>query len=66
MLLFGGISAALWNGLLLADGAFAARNAEELLVLFDRYTAWATGALVVAVVLGAGYWLYRRRAGKRK
>lgn len=57
VLLLGGISACAWNGLLLAAGAFAARNVDELVLLFQRYThaAWfllaAAGAVLLARAL---------------
>lgn len=63
-LLLGGISAALWNALLLAAGALVARSQDDLLALFDRYTAVAwtvlgAGALVLAGALA--WWRWRRR-----
>jgi membrane protein DedA with SNARE-associated domain len=65
VLLLGGLSAALWNGLLLGAGAFAAHNVTELIALVDRYTRFATVVLVaVGLVLGA-FWLRRWRAARR-
>jgi membrane-associated protein len=62
VLLFGGISAALWNGLLLAAGAYLARNTAELLDLFARYDTVASSALVLAgAALLASWWWRRRR-----
>lgn len=68
VLLYGAVSAALWNAVLLGAGAFVAHNAEELVAIFEHYTraSWAAvvaGAAVMAVVL-----LRRRRrgAGARK
>lgn len=61
VLLFGGISAGLWNGLLLAGGAYAARNTDELLALFARYNAVAAAALALALLVVAGVWWWRRR-----
>jgi membrane protein DedA with SNARE-associated domain len=64
VLVYGGISAMVWNALLLGAGALFARNAAELVTLFERYTqvAWtvviAVGVVAVAVVL----WRRRRRA----
>lgn len=68
VLLFGGISAALWNGLLLAAGSYAARNVDELLRLFARYNAAAAVALAAAgaVAAGAWWWRWRRRRGGRR
>jgi membrane protein DedA with SNARE-associated domain len=65
VLLLGGISAALWNVVLLAAGALVAQNVDELVFLFERYTriAWAgigAAALFVVVLV-----LWRRRAGGR-
>lgn len=53
VLLLGGISACAWNGLVLAAGAYLARNAEELIALFRAYThaAWALLGAAVAVLL---------------
>jgi len=63
VLLFGGVSAALWNGLLLAAGAFAARNLGELLALFERYTAAAWVAVATASLVGLLLWLRKRLSG---
>src|SRR5512137_2677252 len=61
-LLLGGLSAAVWNGLLLGAGALVAGNLEELVALVDRYTR--TAALLVAlallVVLLRAAWRRRR------
>jgi membrane protein DedA with SNARE-associated domain len=66
VLLLGGISAALWNALLLGAGALLARNADELLALFDRYTQAAGTVLAGAAVVLAAAWLLRRRAARRR
>ncbi|MGB8932769.1 MAG: DedA family protein [Anaeromyxobacteraceae bacterium] len=60
VLLLGGISACAWNALLLAAGALAARNLDELVLLFQRYTnvAWA-------VLAGAGVLLLARSLIRR-
>lgn len=61
VLLFGGISAALWNGLLLAAGAYLARNTEELLELFSRYQTAAAAALLLASAVAFAWWRWGRR-----
>jgi membrane protein DedA with SNARE-associated domain len=50
VLLLGGISAALWNGLLLLAGELLVSSADELVELFRRYTRLAWIPLVVLVV----------------
>lgn len=51
-LVLGGISAAIWNGLLLAAGALVANNVGEMVALVDRYTRMVgAGIGVVALVL---------------
>lgn len=65
VLLYGALSAALWNALLLGLGALVAQNLGELLAIFERYTrvAWfavATGSAAVGIVL-----LVRRLARNR-
>jgi membrane protein DedA with SNARE-associated domain len=61
VLLYGGISAALWNGLLLGAGALFARNVGELLSLFERYTQAAWAALILAALVGVFVLAWRRR-----
>jgi membrane protein DedA with SNARE-associated domain len=53
VLLWGGISAAAWNALLLLAGAFLVKNLDEFVHLLERYTtvAWVGMALVAAVLL---------------
>ena len=65
VLLFGGVSAALWNVLLLAAGGLLVGNLDELVRLLDQYTraAWI-GMLALAALLGA-LALWRRRASRR-
>jgi len=63
-MLLGGISAAVWNGLLLAVGAVVTTNLDELVMLVDRYTRLAgalVGVVVVALLLRA---LWQRRRGR--
>ncbi len=64
VLLFGGISAALWNGLLLAAGAYAARNLEELVGLVERYNTAALALLAAAALVGALWWWRSRRKAR--
>jgi membrane protein DedA with SNARE-associated domain len=66
VLLYGGLSAALWNGLLLAAGGLLARNSGELVSLFERYTrvAWTLVVLAAVIALAVAAWRRRtRRAG---
>ncbi|HEY7725044.1 MAG TPA: VTT domain-containing protein [Anaeromyxobacteraceae bacterium] len=61
VLLYGGISAAAWNGLLLGAGALAAHSVDEMVELFQRYTAVAWAALAaVALAALAAAWRWRR------
>lgn len=66
VLVFGGISAALWNALLLAAGGLLARNASELVTLFERYTrvAWAFLFFSALVALAAMAWRRRGRTAR--
>ncbi len=65
VLLYGGLSAALWNAMLLAAGALFAHNLQELVLLFERYThvAWIAVAVVAVLALAGVAW--RRRASRR-
>jgi membrane protein DedA with SNARE-associated domain len=63
VLIFGGLSAAVWNALILAVGYAVGRNWELLLKLSERYTIGAlvvVGLLIVVAVLRAR-WSRRRR-----
>jgi membrane-associated protein len=64
VLLWGGISAAAWNALLLVAGAFLVKNLDEFVGLLERYTAlaWAAMGLVAAVFL-VRFLLARRKKG---
>jgi membrane-associated protein len=62
VLLLGGISAALWNALLLAVGAVVARNAGDLVRIFEQYEHVAWVALVAVAVVAALVYAWRRRA----
>jgi membrane-associated protein len=66
VLLLGALSAILWNALLLGAGALLARNLDDLVGLFDRYTQAASTGVVAAIALGATAWLLRRRAARRR
>lgn len=68
VLLYGGISAAVWNALLLAAGGLLARNADELVSLFERYTrtAWAFLFFTAVVALAAMAWRRRGRAARAR
>jgi len=66
VLLWGGISAAAWNAMLLLVGALVVKNLDEFMGLLERYTtvAWtvmavAAALLVARLVIGA----LRRRKG---
>ena len=51
VLVFGALSAAVWNGLLLVAGGLVVRSLPELSALFARYSAVALALLLVTVVL---------------
>lgn len=63
VLLYGGISAAVWNALLLFAGAVLVRNLDEMARLFDRYTdaAWVVLVAVAVVLALRALWLRRAR-----
>jgi membrane-associated protein len=63
VLLYGGISAAVWNVFLLSVGALVAHSAPELVLFFDRYTiaAWAVLAAVSLAALAVARVRWRRR-----
>jgi membrane-associated protein len=65
VLLFGGISALLWNGVLLGVGALAVQNAEGLVRFVEQYTRVAWVVLAAAAVAAAAVLLWRRRAAAR-
>lgn len=64
VLLFGALSAALWNAVLLAAGALLARNLDELLELFSDYTRAAWIALLAGAAVAGIRLLVRRRAAR--
>jgi membrane-associated protein len=66
VLLYGGISAAAWNALLLVVGAFLVRNLGEMTAWIQRYTTFAwVGMLAVAAVLLVRV-VVRRAPGRRR
>jgi len=65
VLLLGGLSALLWNALLLAAGAFIAHNVDELVHLVEHYMAAASIALGVVVLLLVARAIWRRSRGSR-
>jgi membrane-associated protein len=68
VVLFGGISAALWNALILAAGYAVGDNWETLQRWFERYTAVALGlvGLAIAVVVARHLVARVRRAAARR
>ena len=65
VLLYGGISAALWNVLLLCAGALLAKNEMELLGLFARYDVVAWIVVLAGCAIAVFVWL-RRRAKRQR
>jgi membrane protein DedA with SNARE-associated domain len=66
VLLWGGISAAAWNALLLLVGAYLATNLSELVDWLERYTmlAWMGMAVVAALLLARfAFAAWRRKRG---
>jgi len=61
VMLLGGVSAALWNGLLLGAGALLVQSLPELIELFRAYRNVAWALLAAAVVLAAAAAALRRR-----
>ncbi len=63
VLFFGGLSAALWDGLLLSAGAFLVRSLPEMGALIARYTAaaWIAMGAVAALLFARGLWRRLRR-----
>jgi membrane-associated protein len=66
VLLYGGVSAALWNVLLLGAGALLAKNEQELLGMFARYDKAAWIAVALACALAIAVWARRRLRSTRK
>jgi membrane-associated protein len=65
VLLYGGVSAALWNAALLAAGALLAHNVEELLDLLARYTRGVTVAVVALILAYLAWAAIAARRGRR-
>ncbi len=61
VLLWGGISAAAWNALLLVVGAFLVKNLDEFVGWLARYTTAAWVAMGVVAALAVLWFLWRRR-----
>jgi membrane-associated protein len=66
VLLLGALSAIAWNALLLTAGALLARNLDDLVGWFDRYTRAASTLVAAALVILAATWVLRRRAARRR
>ncbi len=64
VLLYGALSAALWNALLLVAGAFLARNVGELVSLVEHYTRIAWLVLFAGGIAAGALVLWRRRAAR--
>jgi membrane protein DedA with SNARE-associated domain len=62
VVLWGGLSAAVWNGILLAVGYAVGENFDELESIFAGYSQFVLGALLV-VLLGAFLWRLRPSRG---
>jgi membrane-associated protein len=65
VLLYGGLSAALWNALLLAAGSLLVKNLDELVHFVSDYTTAAWAAMAAAAVLWVLVALWRRRRARR-
>jgi membrane-associated protein len=61
VLVLGMISAALWNAVLLGAGAVVARNVDDLVAIFDRYTQVAWGVVAAGGLVALAAWLRRTR-----
>jgi membrane-associated protein len=64
VVVLGAISAAVWNGVLLAAGALFVHSLPELLALLDRLSraAWIATGAAAAIAAAAGFLAWRRRA----
>jgi membrane protein DedA with SNARE-associated domain len=61
VLFLGAVSAAVWNGLLLAAGRLLVKSLPELLELFREYSLAAWVVMGLITLAGAGFVLHRRR-----
>jgi membrane-associated protein len=61
VIVFGGISAALWNALLMVLGYAVGNNWEALRELAERYAAATLVLIVLAVIAVAGRFLWGNR-----
>jgi membrane-associated protein len=66
VLLLGGLSAAIWNAMLLAAGALLVHNLPELLALFRGYSELAWLAVVGLALAVAVVWAVRRASRARR
>jgi membrane-associated protein len=65
VLLLGGISACVWNALLLSIGAFVAHNVDEMLLLLRSYTRIAAALLALAALVLVARALLRKHHRSR-
>lgn len=65
VLIFGGISAVLWNTALLAAGGLLAKNIDQLALLSARYTRAATAVIVAVALVLVARALWKRRAARK-
>jgi membrane protein DedA with SNARE-associated domain len=61
VIVFGGISAALWNALLMGLGYAVGNNWDVLRDLAERYAAATLILIVLAVIAGVGRFLWEGR-----
>jgi membrane-associated protein len=66
VVLLGGLSALIWNTLLLAAGGLLAKNVDELVGLVDRYMLAAGALLALAALLLVARALWRRSRARRR
>lgn len=65
VLFYGGLSAVLWNGMLLGAGTLVAHKSEDLVELFERYTRVAWVAVAIVALLAAAGVVWRRWAARK-
>lgn len=61
VLLYSTISAALWNLLLIGAGSFIGARLDELQHWMSNYTKVAWGVIGMAVLVGGGMYIHKRR-----